>query len=63
MSWVGGAYIESCGEVADFVDMVLGEEGLGEFAQVELPEGSVLEGAVIEVEAVNIDVGSQSLPC
>ena len=34
--------------------MVLGEEGLGEFAQVEPPEGSVLEGAVIEVEAASI---------
>ena len=50
---------ESGGEVADPVDVVLWEQGLGALAQIHPPEWFVFQGAVVEIEAVNVDVGFQ----
>ena len=60
LSGIAGTRIE----VADPVDGVLGEECLSQLPQVQPSERSVPEGAVVEIEAVYVEVGDQSLlPC
>ena len=61
MPGVAWAHIEPCREVADSVDRVLGKEGLCQLPQVEPSEWRVLQGTVVEVEPVYVQVGNQSL--
>ena len=56
-----GTRVEPGREVADPVDGVFREERLGQLPQVEPPERGVLQGAVVEIEAVDVNVGDQSL--
>lgn len=59
---IAGAGVEPSREVADPVDRVLGKEGLGQLSQVEPPERRVLQGAVVEIEAVYVQIGDQFPP-
>ena len=59
LSGIAGTGIESGGEVADLIDCVQREESFGQFTQIQPSERCVLEGAVVEVEAVDVDVGNQ----
>ena len=62
LSGISGARIEPGGEIAYPMDYVLWEEGLGQHPQIEPSERCVLEGSVVEIEAVDVEVGDQSLP-
>ena len=53
LSWVARTPVEPGSEVTDHVDRVPGEEGFGQFAEVRPSEGSVLEGAVVQIEPVD----------
>ena len=62
LSGIAGTRIEPGGEVAYPMDGVLREDGLGQLPQVEPSERCVLEGSVVEIEAVEVEAGDQSLP-
>ena len=53
--------VEPRGEVGNPVDRVLGKERLGQPPEVQPPVGRVLQGAVVEIESVDVEVGDQSL--
>ena len=61
LSRITGTWVEPCGEVADPVDCVPREESFGQLSQVEPPEWSVLQGAIVQVEPIYVEVGNQSL--
>jgi len=53
---IAWASIEPRREVAHTVDVVLGKEGLAQFPQIKPSEWGVLQGAVVEIEAVDVEV-------
>ena len=54
--------IQTGREVVHPADGVVREQRRGQLVKVQPPEGGVLEGAIVEIEAVNVVVGDQSLP-
>ena len=61
LSGIAGTRVQPGGEVADPVNDVLGKEGIGQLPQIQPPERAVLQSAVVEIEAVYIEVRDQSL--
>ena len=57
----GASVDKESGEVADPVDRVLGEEGLGQLSQIQPLERCAPESAVVEIESIYVDVRDQSL--
>ena len=61
MSRIAGTRIEPSSEVANPVDGVLREECLSQLPKIQPSKWSVLKCAVVEIKAVYVDIGDQTL--
>ena len=57
-----GPGLHSRGEVLDAGDGILSEESPTELREIEPLEGGILEASVVEIEPIDLDVGSQGVP-
>lgn len=53
-----GAARHTCREIPDSVDLMAWQQTLGQLSKVEPAIGRSAQGAVVEIEAVNVDVGA-----
>ena len=59
LSWIAGSGVDTRNEVVDPADRVPREEGVSQSAKIEPPERRILESTVVEVEAVDVEPGTQ----